>query len=146
MKKSIVFAMVVTMLVLTASVTAQESVLPANADKELIEENLFIGLATDNTGLQRSAALMLGKILSDRAVIPLMETLHNNPDGSVRSAAAWSLCKIGDPRGTFAVKMSAKFDESNKVQAACAWYYENFIQQGTFTFKNPEYNLLVASK
>jgi hypothetical protein len=117
---------------------AKESILPSNANKTLIEDNLFIGIASDNLGLQRSCALMLGKIESDRAVVPLMAVLHNTADDNLRVAAAWALCKIGDARGVYAVKMAVRYDESKKVQATCAWYYENFVKQGTFTFAQPE--------
>jgi hypothetical protein len=142
MKKSLLLVAAIALAMLTFTVAAQESVLPPNANKALIEENLLIGLTTENTGLQRGSALMLGKIQSDRGVIPLMEALHNNSDENVRIAAAWALCKIGDARGAYTVKRSATFDDSKRVQAACAWYYENYIQEGSFTFNQPDYNLV----
>ena len=138
MKKSIVLLASLLVITFTIPVVAEESVLPPNANKALIEDNLFIGLANDNPGLQRSCVLMLGKIQSSRAVVPLMAILHNQTNDNLRVAAAWALCKIGDARGVYAVKMAVKFDESTKVQATCAWYYENFVKQGTFTFAQPE--------
>lgn len=137
MKKSIILLVAFVILAFVVPAQAQESVLPPNADKKLIEDNLFIGLASNNTGLQRSCALMLGRIKSDRAVIPLMETLHTNPEENVRIAAAWALCKIGDARGVYAVKMAVKYDDCAKVQTTCAWYYENYVKQGTFIFSEP---------
>ncbi|RPI01715.1 MAG: HEAT repeat domain-containing protein, partial [Ignavibacteriae bacterium] len=144
MKKSLVLLASLLAIAFVVPVVAQESVLPPNANKALIEDNLFIGLADNNLGLQRSAALMLGKVKSDRAVIPLMAVLHNTPDENVRVAAAWALCKIGDARGVYAVKTAVKFDESTKVQAVCAWYYENLVKQGAFTFAQPEYSTIAA--
>jgi HEAT repeat protein len=138
MKKSIVLLTSLLVIACAIPVIAQESVLPPSANKALIEDNLFIGLASDNLGLQRSCALMLGKIQSDRAVVPLLAVLRNGTDENMRVAAAWALCKIGDARGVYAVKMAVKYDESTKVQATCAWYYENLVQQGTFTFTQPE--------
>jgi hypothetical protein len=138
MKKSIVLFASVFVIAFAVPSMAKESILPLNADKKLIEENLFIGLASDNLGLQRSCALMLGKIESEKAVVPLMAVLHNNADENIRAAAAWALCKIGDARGVYAVKMAVKYDESTKVQATCAWYYEHFVKQGTFIFTQPE--------
>ena len=138
MKKSIVLLATVLVIASAMPSMAKESVLPPNADKKLIEENLFLGLASGNLGLQRSCALMLGKIQSERAVVPLMAVLHNSTDENIRAAAAWALCKIGDARGVYAVKMAVKYDESMKVQATCAWYYENFVKQGTFIFTQPE--------
>jgi HEAT repeat protein len=138
MKKLFIVAAALLIAALVVPAKAQESVLPPNANKTLIEDNLFVGLKTDNPGLQRSCALLLGRIKSGRAVIPLMEALHRNSDENVRIATAWALCKIGDERGVYAVKMSAQFDESSKVQAVCAWYYENFVKAGTFMFIQPE--------
>ena len=138
MKKSIVLLASLLAIAYVVPVSAQESVLPPNANKALIEENLFIGLAYNNLGLQRSCALMLGEIQSNRAVVPLMDVLHNSTDENLRVAAAWALCKIGDARGVYAVKMAVKYDENLKVKSTCAWYYENLVKQGTFTFAQPE--------
>ena len=146
MKKSIVLLVSLLIIICAVPAMARESVLPPNADKELIEENLFIGLASDNLGLQRGCALMLGKIQSNRAVIPLMNVLHINADENVRVAASWALCKIGDARGAYAVKIAVKFDECTKVQATCAWYYENLVKQGTFTFAQPELPVIAATE
>jgi hypothetical protein len=137
MKKTIILLIALFMVTFVVPIYAQESILPSNANKKIIEDNLFIGLASVNTGLQRSCALLLGRIKSDRAVIPLLEALHNNPDESVRIAAAWALCVIGDSRGVYAVKKAVKYDECPKVQSTCAWYYENYVKQGTFTFSVP---------
>jgi len=138
MKKTIVLLALLLVVVYAIPATAQEYFLPPNANKALIEDNLFIGLAYDNLGLQRSCALMLGEIQSTRAVVPLMGVLHNSTDENLRVAAAWALCKIDDARGVYAVKMAVKYDESAKVKTTCAWYYENFVKQGTFTFAQPE--------
>ena len=146
MKKSIVLLASLFIIVCAVPAIARESVLPPNADKELIEENLFIGIASDNLGLQRGCALMLGKIQSNRAVIPLMNVLHTNADENTRVAAAWALCKIGDARGVYAVRMAVKYDDCMKVQATCAWYYENFVKQGTFIFTQPEPPIIARVK
>ena len=146
MKKSIVLLATVLVIASAMPSMAKESVLPPNADKKLIEENLFLGLASGNLGLQRSCALMLGKIQSERAVVPLMAVLHSNSDENIRAAAAWALCNIGDARGVYAVKMAVKYDESTKVQATCAWYYENFVKKGTFIFTPPEPPVIARTK
>ena len=145
MKKSNVLLASLFLVASAIPAIAQESVLPPNANKALIEDNLFNGVASDNLGLQRSSVLMLGKIKSDRAVIPLMTVLHGTTDEHVRVAAAWALCKIGDARGVYAVKMAVRFDESAKVQASCAWYYENLVKQGMFTFAQPELPLIATT-
>jgi len=144
MKKSIVLLVSLLVIMYAIPAVSQESILSPNANKVLIEDNLFVGMACDNLGLQRGCALMLGKIQSNRAVVPLMAVLHNTSDENLRVAAAWALCKIGDARGVYAVKMAVKFDESTKVQATCAWYYENLVRQGTFTFAQPEPSVVAS--
>jgi HEAT repeat protein len=128
--------------------------LPANASdlkKQIGEkrynmavENLLLALKSDNSGLTRSSAYVLGELEAAEAVIPLMEALRNSPDESLRIAAAWSLCRIGDARGVYAVRMAVRFDDSKRVQAHCAWYYNLYIQNGTFAFRpyvSPEIEL-----
>lgn len=126
----------------TVPVTAQDPVLPPSANRSVVEKNLLIGLASDNAGLQKSAALMLGKIKSESARIPLMAALHTSESEDLRVAAAWALCRIGNTIGTTAVKRSAIFDESNRVQIACAWYYENYVKKGTFVFRQADEKVL----
>jgi hypothetical protein len=116
-------------------VRAADSILPPGANKAQIEDNLLIGLSSDNEGLQRSSALMLGYIKSDRAIFPLMSILKESDKPGLKIAAAWALCNIGDPRGTFAVKREVEFNECCKTQLACAWYYENMVKHGTFVFR-----------
>jgi HEAT repeat protein len=135
-----IFIVLLTALILAALVVpvmAQESVLPPTANKSLIEDNLFIGLASDNQGLQRSSALMLGTIQSRRALAPLMCALWDNPNENVRIAAAWALCQIGDINGINAVFKAVKNDPSLKVMLTCAWYYNVYVQKGTFIFNKP---------
>ncbi len=103
MKNSILLSVMLLLGALTAFGGTDDSVLPPHANKALIEQNLFNGLEYNNLGLQRSCILMLGKIQSEGAVLPLMAILHDNPDIDLRAAAAWALCRIGDARGVYAV-------------------------------------------
>jgi len=136
-----VSAVVLSMLI-AAPALAGDPVLPPNANKALIEQNLLIGLVSDNAGLQRSCALMLGKINADQALIPLLSVMNNSEDNQLRIAAAWALCRIGHPIGTYAVKRAVSFDQCCKVQLACAWYYENYVKKGTFAFKQTDLQIL----
>jgi HEAT repeats len=138
MKKTFVLIAVLLVIVPVMPAMPRDFVSMPEVTKTLVEDNLFNGMSSENLGLQRGCALMLGEIQSKRAVIPLMNVLHNNTDENMRIAAAWALCKIGDARGVYAVKMAVKYDECTKVQATCAWYYENYVKQGTFTFAQPE--------
>jgi HEAT repeat protein len=138
MKKTIVLLTVLTLIALVVPMMAKESILAPNANKVLVEDNLLFGLLANNTGLQRSCALMLGKIQSYKAVIPLMAVFSYNSDENVRIAAAWALCKIGDVRGVNAVKRAIKYDECPRVQAICALYYTNYERKEKFSFAQPE--------
>ncbi len=138
MKRSLIILATLVVSAFFVTVLAQETVLPPNVDKNLVEKNLLIGLNSGNLGLERSCALMLGEIRADHAVIPLLAALKSDPEESIRIAAAWSLCRLGDARGEYAVKMAVKFDDSPKVQTACAWYYNIYVQPGTFTFTQPK--------
>ena len=96
--------------------------------------NLMNGLASQNRGLKESAAFMLGEEKATRAVVPLMQMLRGGEEESSRIVAALSLCRIGDPRGVYAVKQAAKFDESERVRTLCAWFYNQYVQPGSFEF------------
>jgi len=138
MKRSAIILGVIALAITTA--------LPATANdlqKELggakyhmAVKNLLVGVDNENNncGLRRSAIYMLGYLKADEAVIPLMKVLHSCPDEKSRLAAAWALCKIADARGEYAVKQAVRFDESTRVQMHCAWYYNLYVNDGTFAF------------
>jgi HEAT repeat protein len=96
--------------------------------------NLIIGLNSDNQGLRESAAFMLGELKASEGVIPLMAMLRSDSHESARIVAALALCRIGDGRGVFAVRRAVSFDESRSVQEKCAWFYEQYVQAGSFGF------------
>ncbi len=100
-------------------------------------ENLLVALKSDNCGLRKSAAYVMGQLQAEEAVIPLMAILRNSNDECARIAAAWALCQIGDARGVYAVKQAVRFDNSDKVKSYCAWYYNLYVQDGTFAFAPP---------
>ncbi len=97
-------------------------------------ENLLIGLASDNDGLRRSSAFLLGELKSDEAVIPLMRALKSGTDEKTQITAALSLCKIGDARGVFAVRQEARFSDNAKVRNTCSWFYDRYVESGVFEF------------
>jgi HEAT repeat protein len=99
--------------------------------------NLMIGLKSDNLGLRESAAFMLGELKAREAVLPLMAMLRGEECEGCRIVAALALCRIGDERGVFAVKRAVKFDESEQVAQKCAWFYEQYVQPGTYGFAGP---------
>lgn len=91
-----------------------------NATKsELVSQSLLDGICSGNCGLAASAAYYLGELKESRAVIPLMRILKCSEIEGTRIAAALALTKIGDARGTFAVKQASRFDDSKYVRRMC---------------------------
>ena len=102
--------------------------------KESIAINLMNGLTSENKGVRESAAFMLGEEKITRAIVPLMKMLRDSEEESSRIVAALSLCRLGEPRGVYAVRMAAKFDNSEKVRTLCAWFYNQYVKPGSFEF------------
>jgi hypothetical protein len=96
--------------------------------------NLLIGVQSDNAGLRESAAYLLGEFKCEKAVIPLMAILHGSDKESSRIVAALALCRIGASNGVYAVKRAALFDASPEVRNRCAWFYNAYVEDGTFAF------------
>lgn len=124
---------VVVAVAATAWATDKVQVTP-KVTKDLIVTNLLNGLSSGNRGVKESAAFMLGEEKAARGVVPLMQMLRNSDEESSRIVAALSLCRIGDPRGVYAVKQSAKFDDSDRVRTLCAWFYNQYVKPGSFDF------------
>ena len=136
------FAAVGSAIVLCVLLAATASARPPEEPKaghlqELTEETLLNGLTGENCGVQAGAMYMLGDLKVEKAVIPLMSILKSAPDDHARIIAALALCKIGDARGTFAVKRAALFDSSDHVRLVCSWYYNEYVHAGTFRIGEP---------
>jgi hypothetical protein len=127
----------VVLALLTVGVAASEPTTRPAYNKAIVEQNLLVGLASNNAGLQRSCALMLGQIGSKKAVIALMDQLRSGRDESVRIAAAWALSRIQDPFGRYLVKTTVNFDSNAKLRAYCAWYYNVNVKAGSFVISEP---------
>ncbi len=96
---------------------------------EKIEANLIAGVKSDNFGLRTSAAMMLGDLKSDGAVLALMGMLRNENDERGRIVAALALTKIGNPVGIFAVRQTARLDGNERVKKLCALFYQEYKSQ-----------------
>ena len=57
-------------------------------NRDLVIQNLLVGLETDNIGLTSSSAFYLGELNSTEAVIPLMKMLRNAEQEELRISAA----------------------------------------------------------
>jgi len=126
---------IVLVIAVSMSASAGDKTLFGSTEKyDRAEATLLMGLASDNEGLRESAAYMLGELKSDRAVIPLMGILRCESCSTARVVAALALCRIGDPRGVYAVKQAVQFDDNAIVQQRCAYFYNEYVQAGTFNF------------
>jgi len=113
-------------------------------DLELTEAKLLDDIHCDDCQKKEDAMFDLGELRSEKAVIPLMDVLHSDEGETSRIVAALALCRIGDARGTFAVKRAATFDRSEKVRTLAAWFYNTYVQDGSFRFEPA--NQAMASK
>jgi hypothetical protein len=80
---------------------------------------LIISLQDLDIAVRAEAALSLGKLNDQKAVVPLISTLQNDSDPYVRSLAAKSLGVLGDPRARDAL-MNALANDSLEVSAAAS--------------------------
>lgn len=119
--------LITVLIVLLFSITSLAAT-SSNAEKyRQIEDNLLVGMDTDNRGLQVSCAYFLGEMQSERAIIPLLKMLKNGETEEERIIAALSLAKIKSERGLFAIKQRIKFDDSERVQRLCEIFYTNHV-------------------
>lgn len=91
-----------------------------------IEDNLLVGLSSENTGLKISCAYFLGEMKSNRAINHLLKILKSSDVEEERIIAALSLTKIKSEQSVFAVKQRIRFDDSKRVQRLCELFYNNY--------------------
>lgn len=148
--KSLGWACAVVALTLGGAITAvaQETEMAVMLGRgSCLTEELLQKLASCERCTKEQAAYLLGEARCPKAVLPLMTMLRDGEE-SARIVAALALCRIGDARGTFAVKRAASFDDSAKVRRLCAWYYDQYVEPGSFAFyaAEPPTPLLFGSR
>ena len=87
------------------------------------EENLLVGISSENFGLRTSSAFYIGEYNVESGVIPLLKMLKNGDTEEERILAANSLMKLNSDIGKYAVKQRSKFDESPRVRRMCGIFY-----------------------
>ena len=91
-------------------------------EKQLTEkdvDNLILCIESDNDGIRSWGGFFAGKYQVKETVIPLLRILHDDENVAIRKLAVHSLFRIGDNRGIFAIKGSAKYDKSEEVRNLC---------------------------
>ena len=96
----------------------------------VIENNLLVGLESDNAGLISSCAYFLGELKSENAIIPLMKILHDSENCKLRQGAVLALYKINSAKGLFAIKQSMRLDADSQTRKICKiLYYQNKLKE-----------------
>lgn len=136
MKRSVQFlvAIIVVIALATPAIGADKD----EVCKSRTVASLLMAIQSDNEGLRESAAFVLGEIKCTKAVLPLMEILHNGEKESSRIVAALALSMIGEARGVYAVKQAVKHDPSTRVQLLSAYFYNEYVRPDTFAFIQAE--------
>jgi HEAT repeat protein len=130
-----VYAFLAIVVLLVTSMNA-ETITEMKKDNAV--KNLSVGLSSDNSGLRISSALVLSHLVdlkylngekAETLLLPLMKMLSNGNSDEERIAAALALFKIGDNRGIYRLKGSAKFDKSKRVKDICRKLYLEYNKQ-----------------
>jgi hypothetical protein len=124
----------VVMLMSGLAMAGDEEKSTSKPNMDLVVKNLLIGLNIENCGVEHDCAWLFGEFKRTEGLIRLLEILHEDWCDQCRISAALALCRIGDPRGTYQVKQAVKFDASPKVRNLCAYFYNEYVRQGTFAF------------
>jgi hypothetical protein len=111
----------------------EEELIALSMDRNATVQRLLAQMHQCSLEEMRGLACILGEGKVTEAVIPLMNMLHNGSE-DCRIAAALALSRIGDARGEFAVKQAARLDDSPRVRLLAAWFYETYVQSGSFAF------------
>ena len=116
---------VILLVLLFASVTLAGS---KTTNESKIEDNLLVGLSSDNIGLKTSAAYYLGKYGTSKSINSLLKVLKSGETEEERISAAVALTKINTEQTRFAVKQRAKFDDSARVRRLCGIFHNKSLQ------------------
>ncbi len=122
MKKSVIaYSLLFVLLFSFSTILAQK---PSEPNYTQIENNLLIGLKSDNQGLKLSSAYFLGEIQSKKATNQLMDLFHCSDNPDERQVVALALYKINAERGIFVIKRAIKFDEDAQTRRLCEVFYK----------------------
>lgn len=92
-----------------------------------IEDNLLIGVRSENTGLKISSAYFLGEMKSGKSLIPLLKLARNGVTEEERIIAGLSLYKIESNIGMHLLKGLSQSDESRRVRNIFSKIYKIYL-------------------
>lgn len=93
----------------------------------VIEDNLIVGIKSDNSGLQTSCAYFLGEMNSGKAMIPLLRLAKSGATEEARIIAGLSLYKIHSKVGMCRLKELSKNDQSELVRKVFDRIYKKYL-------------------
>lgn len=93
----------------------------------VIEDNLILGIKSDNSGLQTSCAYFLGEMKSNNAMIPLLKLARLGKTEEARIVAGLSLYKIHSKIGMYQLKRLSKSDKSELVRKVFDRIYKKYL-------------------
>lgn len=108
-----------------------------SAKAKQVEQNLLVGVQSENDGLRISSAYYLGEMKSTDAVFHLTKMLREDKNTGARLMAALSLVKIEDEQGLYMVKRTALFNSSERVRRMSDKLYYAFLIK-EYIKNNPE--------
>lgn len=94
---------------------------------EQVEDNLLVGVQSENDGLRISSAYYLGEMKSEKAVDFLMKILRDDKNPGARLIAALSLVKIENEQGLFLLKRTALFNSDERVRRMSDKLYHAYL-------------------
>ena len=115
-------------LLFTAEIfaTGPKFVVNPRITRDVIEKCYLDGINSDNAGVRTSAAIYLGYMKSEKAVLPLMKMMRDEKSEESRILAALALIRIGDAQGVYMVGRTAQFNTSSRVQKIADKFYNAF--------------------
>ncbi len=127
MKRFVLYLVVFFMAAAAAFAQAPPKELLASREYHKIESNYLKGLDSDNPSLKVSCAYFLGELKSEKALIPLMDLFRNGQNDGAKLVAAWSLLKIGNPRGVNLVKRMIDTGEcGSNINCILQYFYKDY--------------------
>ena len=94
--------------------------------KDVIQKCYLDGVVSDNEGVRASAAMYLGYLKCDKAVLPLMKMMRDEKSEESRIIAALALIRIGNAQGVYMVGRTSLFNSSDRVKRVAEKFYNQF--------------------
>jgi hypothetical protein len=131
MKTRLIFTtLFFSLLLVTNQLLAQVAKPPEiDARHQIVYKCPLEGLKSHDADIRLDCAFVLGEMKYQKAAIPLMGLLRDDPDEAVRIVAAESLIKIDNPVGVFLVSRTAKFNDYAHVRKLCEKFYNAYVYE-----------------